>query len=118
MNLDMLYLIIYFELPDSTETSAACFNKLLCFMSCCALIMVPRPTATAPAACTAPDARRAPPAPPAMKGRAGMLPTVMRTAAKVDITLGCSVVSRSRAPHASNSQAGTSVIFVKSAEPC
>src|SRR5882762_6181845 len=86
--------LVYLDFPDSDASVAA---RVFCFDSCCNLIQLPTPTATAPTACAAPDARMAPPAPLAMAGIAGMLPTVIRMALKVVITLGCSVVSRSSA---------------------
>ena len=104
----------YLDFPDSDASAAAAVTaKVFCFVSCCNLIQLPTPTATAPTACAAPEAKMAPPAPLAMAGIAGMLPTVMRMALRVVITLGCSVVSRSSALHAFRSQAGTSVVMAK-----
>lgn len=64
------------------------------------------PTAMEPKACAVPLARKAPPAPAEMAGMAGMEPTVMRTAERADMTLGCSVVRKSSAVQALRSQMG------------
>ena len=57
----------------------------------------------------APDARMAPPAPALMAGMDGMEPTVMRTALRTLMALGCSLVRKSRAFTALRSHTGALV---------
>ena len=67
------------------------------------------PTAMAPMACAAPEARTAPPAPALMAGIAGNDPTVIRIALMRVMALGCSLVRKSSAVHAFRSQMGAFV---------
>lgn len=66
----------------------------------------PIPTAMAPMACAAPEAKTAPPAPAVMAGIAGNDPTVIKIALMRVIALGCSLVRKSSAVHAFKSQMG------------
>lgn len=71
----------------------------------------PIPTAIAPTACAAPEARTAPPAPALMAGIVGIEPAVMRMALSTLMTLGCSLVKNSSALQAFRSQRGACVVF-------
>jgi len=62
--------------------------------------------------CAAPLARKAPPAPEAIAGMAGIEPMVMRMAERVDMTLGCSVTRTSMASVAFSSQRGAWAMVV------
>ena len=77
---------------------------------------MPRPTAREPRACAVLLARKAPPAPAEMAGRAGREPTVMSTADKAVITFGWSVVRDSSAWQALTSHTGACVMVVGTVE--
>lgn len=66
----------------------------------------PIPTAMAPMACAAPDAKTAPPAPAVRAGIAGNDPAVISIALMMLIALGCSLVRKSSAVHAFKSHTG------------
>lgn len=71
----------------------------------------PNPTAIALTACTAPEARTAPPAPALMAGIAGNEPKVMRIALNTLMARGCSLVRQSSALMAFRIQAGAWIAF-------
>ena len=70
------------------------------------MMRLPTPIAIEPIACAVPLARKAPPAPVAMAGSAGIEPMVMSTAEMAVIALGCSVVRKPRACEAFRSHVG------------
>ena len=88
----------------------AIYSEADLFAFAAAPIALPRPRAAPPKAWAVPLARNAPAAPADTAGIAGMHPTVMRTAASIDMVLGYSVASDSRDAHVCNNQAGTSAI--------
>lgn len=77
----------------------------------------PRPTAIAPIACAAPDARTAPPAPALIAGSAGMDPAVIKIALITLMALGCSLVIYSSALQAFNNHTGACVTVVTAVLP-
>jgi hypothetical protein len=86
--------------------ASACADAAAPFGSLTALIRLPTPTAMEPIACAVPLARKAPPAPAAMPGRAGIVPIVMSTAEMAVIAFGCSVERKESAWEACTSHVG------------